>query len=193
MTGERIPQSVLAVLAAVLIFGGLLSARWLMNPADRGQVSVQECYDELAVALDQAGVLPLRGPDELLMGYASLVVSLSQLSEPQMSGGVATLSLATVLSGAATDAGVQELRIRPQQWREVRPGAVRTALRRLSRLPLSKQAATVSGGSSATASGAAVGPAANFSFFIRVGTHRYRCIPYFSGQRLTEILIKPDV
>ena len=45
MTGERIPQSVLAVLAAVLIFGGLLSARWLMNPADRGQVSVQECYD----------------------------------------------------------------------------------------------------------------------------------------------------
>ena len=190
MTGERIPQSVLAVAAGLLIFGGLLGARWLMHPAERGQISVQSAYDELGDALGQAGILPLRGEDALLLGYANVVVSLSQLNEPQVGGAVTTVALGMVLSGAAADGTVYELRVRPQQWRDLRPGAPRTALRKLSHIPLSKQSLASAQAASAPG-GASAAPPQNFDFTISVAGQLYRCVPYFSGERLDEILIKP--
>lgn len=190
MTTQRLPQTVLAVLAGLLIFGGLLGARWLVHPAERGQLSVQAGYDELAAALSQAGILPLRGEDALLLGYANVVVSLSQLSEPQLSGGVTTVALGTALSGAAVDGTVYELRIRPQQWRDLRPGALRTALRKLSQIPLSKQSLASAQAAGSPPGGAAAAPP-NFDYTVAVGSRSYRCVPYFSAQRLDEILIKP--
>ena len=146
---DSIPKWVLAAGVAVLLFLVLAGSRWLLTPSERGAISVQDAYDELAASLTQDGLLPFQDEDELLMAFAGIAVATGQLSEPQsLSNGMKEIRLGQVLRGVAANGQIEELWLNPQDWREIQAGRLREALRLSSRSTLRKQAGTTQGSKS---------------------------------------------
>lgn len=182
---DSIPKWVLAAGIAVLLFLALAGSRWLLTPSERGAVSVQNIYEELAASLAQDQLLPLQGEDELLMAFAGIAVATGQLSEPQsLGGGMRELRLGRVLRGVAANGEVDELWVNPQQWRDVQAGSLRESLQALSRLSLNKQAATTQASRSMPVL------QTSFNFTATVRSETYVFTPYFTGQKCDQILVK---
>jgi hypothetical protein len=182
---EGVPKWALVAGAALLLFVILAGSRWLLTPRERGAVSVQQTYDELAAALEQEKLLPLQDEDTLLMAFANLMIGSGQLNEPQSTGsGALEVKLGQVLRAVIINGQVSELWLEPPHWREVRAGDLRETLHAISRLPLRKQAGT------SQAAGRPAGQATNFSFTAMAGSEVYTFTPYFQGQNCSQILVK---
>ncbi|MBN2083232.1 hypothetical protein JW859_13620 [bacterium] len=184
---ENLPRGVLIAGAALLLFALLLGARWILLPQERGAVSVEAVYDDLGVALDQAGLLPLTDEDAVLMAYANLKLATGQLSEPQhVAGGKVTTQLGQVLRTEGTEGSIRELWAYPQYWRELKPGELREQLRVLMKLDLAKQAAAGKHGSGPG------GTSSNFYFVVTVNNTNYRITPFFVGDSLDALRVVLD-
>jgi len=182
---ESLPRWALIAGAAVLLFAALAGSRWILSPRERGAVSVQATYDELAAALEQQKLLPLPDEDTALMSLANLMIGSGQLSEPQSTGsGAMEVKLGRVLRAVIVNGQVSELWLEPPYWREVQAGDLREALHTLSRLSLSKQAITSQGAGRPTAM------QTSFNFTAIAGSEVFTFTPYFQGQTCSQILVK---
>jgi len=185
---ENLPRGVLIAGAALLLFAALVGARWVLLPQERGAVSVADTYDELGVALGQAGLLPLAGEDAALLAYAGLTLATGQLTEPQHSaGGQVTTQLGQVLKTLGAEGDIKELWLYPKHWRELKPGELRDKLRQLQRLDLAKQTAAGKRGAGP------LGTSSNFYFIVTVGGTDYRITPFFVGDTLDALRVVRDV
>ena len=184
---DSITKWVLAAGIAVLLFLVLDGSRWLLTPSERGAVSVQNSYDELAASLAQENLLPLQDEDVLLMAFAGLAISTGQISEPlSLGGGVRELNFGQVIRGVSANGQVNELWLDPQRWREVNAGRLREALQVISRLPLSKQAGTTQGSKSMPVM------STSFQFSATVRSETYIFTPFFDGQKCNRVRIKRE-
>ena len=183
----ELPKPVLVIGVAAVLFVVLGIVRSMVTPSERVSVSVQERYDELAMTLEEAKVLPLRSADELLMAFVNMTAT--QINEPETdAAGVTEIRLGEVLIGRAVDSKVYELEVHPQHWRAVRGGPLRETLRALSLLPLAKQNTFVP---QAQAKGLNPVPHPSFYFDVIGGGQSYRCTPHFKGEQCEFIAIRP--
>lgn len=187
MMPQSLPKPALIIAAVVLLFAALMAVRGVMNTASREAADPQIAYDELAVALEDAGLLPLSGEDALLMAFAGLLNPNKIAVPPGGAGGQSELWLGKVLQGTARDGQITALYLNPQQWRELRPGLLREASRKLAAMSLARQ----SGAQTSKSKGGVI-PAqrTTFDFRCRVGGTYFRFTPRFEGDRCVSIYIR---
>ena len=189
MMTQSLPKPALIITAVVLLFGALMIVRNVMDTASREAADPQIAYDELAVALEDAGLLPLGGEDELLLAYAGLM-NLGKIAVPPSgTGGQNELWLGGVLQGSVRNGRITALYLNPQQWRELRSGLLREASRKLAAMPLVRHS-----GVQRRKSQGGVMPSSrkNFSFTCTVNGISFVFTPRFDGDRCVSIYIRKN-
>jgi hypothetical protein len=97
--------------------------------------------------------------------------------EPATNGDL--LTLGNVIEARSAERMVVELKLRPKYFRELMPGALSQALRKITGLPAKAQ----------LAAGPMPGSASQAQFSFTVAEDSYQCLANFSGKRLDELVI----
>ncbi len=93
-------------------------------------MSVQQAYDELALALSDAGILPGVGEGEMLSAFAGQTFDKGKLRAPSPgSSGTIELNLGTVLTAKFQNSEATFIGLRPGDYKQLVPGELREALK----------------------------------------------------------------
>lgn len=164
---------------SLAIFLGLLFVSNLATRHEIKSTSVQQAYDELAAALDAAGILPGVGEGEMFSAFAGQTFDKGKLRAPSPGpSGTIELKLGNVLSAKFRDGQATYIEIHPGNYKQLTPGALRNALKKINRLPYSMQVEQLAG-------------AATKSFTVSViqnGVH-YIISPGFNNQQCTSLVV----
>lgn len=135
----------LAIFVCLLFISHLVEKREIKN------TSVQQAYDELALALDRAGILPGVGEGEMFTAFAGQTLDKSKLIPPSHGAfGGDELSLGTVLTANLRQGSTWFIELKPGNYKQLKPGALRRALKKINRLTCSQQLAQFSGSATST-------------------------------------------
>ena len=125
---------------SLLIFLLLWGVYWLFVGKPRTEVEIAASYSALVGALGARSLLPPVSDDAMLSSLSQLTIDPRKLRMPQGgSVGLAELGLGDVITARVMDASVFRVELKPQQWRELPPGPLRDALRKIARTPLTVQ------------------------------------------------------
>ncbi|MCH7471494.1 hypothetical protein IIA79_00880 [bacterium] len=162
---SRLP---LLLLTALGMFAVLAGVRWMLLPSERGAANPNDVYQDLADALEDAGVLPFGEEMEMKAALDGLAGQAVEFATARTRGGY-----------------MYELELKPQLWHEIKPGGVRVALRAVSMISLDRQA---------RAAPARGGPAdasiPYFSYLASTSLENYRITPFFERNKCSLLLIE---
>jgi hypothetical protein len=165
---------------SVALFLLLVGARTLVGVMSQAGPDVNSAYAGLGQALEQANLLPLGSADEFLLNLAAIardVNTVNPKGEPAISGDI--LTLGNVIEARSAERTVLQLKLRPKYHQDLMPGALATALRKLSNLPRKAQIAAGVVGNNGT----------HVTFSLTAGQENYTCEAAFIGNTLDELVI----
>lgn len=183
MVPPNIPRAFLIAFIAVILFGTLAGARYVFVPRDHGGTDPAFAYEQLALCLDQEGLGLFAAAQSAEIALFKNAQQQSKVQRGVDAEGNATLALGSVIVCSLQAETVRGLSLGPQEWRMLKPGPLRSAVLRVARIPLKRQAGS--------AKGDGVIPVLqdNFSYSASVGAHYYQFIPHFSGDDCCEITV----
>jgi len=180
---SNIPKALLIGFIAVILFGTLAGARFVFTPQERGKISPEFAYDQLALALDATGLGLLAPQQAVEVALYKAAKTGTHVGRGTDSDGNNTLSLSDTLIYHFSDDAVTSITINPQRWREMRDCPLRAALIVIARMPLRRQAGTGKG------DGGLPVLRENFTFSTSAGGQVYVFTPRFTGDQCTDILV----
>jgi hypothetical protein len=156
---------------------------WLFVGKPRTEVDIADSYSALVGALGARNLLPPVGDDSMLSSLSQLTIDPRKIRMPQGgSVGLAELGLGEVITARIMDSMVFRVELKAQHWRELPPGPLRDALRKIARAPLAIQRNSAEAISSQPSSPV-------FSFSESYSGARYEVTPIFEQDVCVTLMI----
>lgn len=160
-----------------------MAVYWLVVVRPQHKVDIAGSYSNLISELGTQNLLPPVSDDVMVSSLIAMTLDPRKVRQPpEGSVGLGELGLGNVLTARSMDTKVFRLELKPQQWRELRPGPLQYALRRIARMPLKNQQESAGALN-------AQGATATFYFEGSYGGRAYEVKPIFEKDVCVELML----